>query len=364
MSYCKKCGTKLADGARYCQKCGLAVNNTSCSDANKRDYEYEGKVYKCPNCGEVLKSFMRNCPACGFELRNVKATNAVKEFAMKLEAIEASRKYEGRFARYSQSGISKTDEQKINLIQNFSVPNTKEDMLEFMILATSNIDVKTYDSTNTSITKREKAIADAWNSKIKQVYEKAKRSYGDEEDFRAIQELYDKCSFEIKRENKKGILKWGLLFGWIPIFIIIAFIVAGIKAPSAEKKEVARLETIYEEAQNALENSEYKKALLNAEGLVYEPSVTNKNTEELSRQWNIKRELLIDEILTKAHANGVDLEYTPVQDEETTEKSSSSSGFVQGVKNAVAPGMDEINKNVDKFNDAISGEQNTTDKKE
>lgn len=84
MSYCKKCGTKLADGARYCQKCGLAVNNTSCSDANKRDYEYEGKVYKCPNCGEVLKSFMRNCPACGFELRNVKATNAVKEFAMKL----------------------------------------------------------------------------------------------------------------------------------------------------------------------------------------------------------------------------------------------------------------------------------------
>ena len=33
-------------------------------------------------------------------------------------------------------------QQKTNLIINFSVPNTREDILEFMILASSNIDVK------------------------------------------------------------------------------------------------------------------------------------------------------------------------------------------------------------------------------
>ena len=33
-------------------------------------------------------------------------------------------------------------QQKANLIINFSVPNTREDILEFMILASSNIDVK------------------------------------------------------------------------------------------------------------------------------------------------------------------------------------------------------------------------------
>ena len=324
MSYCLKCGAKIVEGAKYCQKCGTAVHEDVYANEAKRQQEYVGKIYKCPNCGEVLNSFVINCPSCGFELRGAKATGAVREFALKLEAIEAKREYEkpkGIFsAAQNQINISKTDEQKINLIQNFSVPNTKEDMLEFMILATSNINTRSYDSTNTNITKGEKAITDAWNSKIRQVYEKAKRSYGDAADFETIQELYDKCNLEIKNAKKKGILKWGLMFGWIPILFIVAFTILGIKAPGAEKKEIARMESIYEEAQTALENNEYRKALLNAEDLVYSPSITNGNTDELKRQWDIKRELLVDEILEEAEKNGVKLEYTSPQDDETVDE--------------------------------------------
>lgn len=36
------------------------------------------------------------------------------------------------------------DEQKIDLIRNFSIPNTKEDVLEFIVLAAANIDLKVY----------------------------------------------------------------------------------------------------------------------------------------------------------------------------------------------------------------------------
>lgn len=39
--------------------------------------------------GKVLRSFEINCPACGHGLRSEKASSAVKEFALKLEAIEA-----------------------------------------------------------------------------------------------------------------------------------------------------------------------------------------------------------------------------------------------------------------------------------
>ena len=276
MSYCLKCGAKLVDGAKFCQKCGTSVHEDVYANEAKRQQEYVGKIYKCPNCGEVLKAFVRNCPSCGLELRGAKATSAVREFALKLEAIEARREYEkpkGIFsATQNQINISKTDEQKINLIQNFSVPNTKEDMLEFMILATSNINTRSYDSTNTNITKGEKAIADAWNSKIRQVYEKAKKSYGDEADFRMIQELYDECNLEIKNVKKAGILKWALMAGWMPILFIVIFVIASIKAPGVERKEVIRMESIYDEVQTALKNGEYKKALLNAEGLVYSPS--------------------------------------------------------------------------------------------
>lgn len=47
-------------------------------------------------------------------------------------------------------------------------------MLEFMILATSNADVKIYDSyKNSNITKSERALSEAWLSKMEQVYKKA-----------------------------------------------------------------------------------------------------------------------------------------------------------------------------------------------
>ena len=350
MSYCSKCGEKLVDGAKFCQRCGTPVHEGFYKNSEERLQGYEGKIYKCPNCGEVLKSFVRNCPACGFELRGAKVTSAVREFALKLEAIEARREYEkpkGIFsASQNQINISKTDEQKISLIQNFSIPNTKEDMLEFMILATSNINAKSYDSANSSITRGEKAITNAWNSKIKQVYEKAKRSYGNEADFTEIQELYDKSNFEIKRAKKNGIIKYGLIFIGSPILLIIVSLALGSMSSGAEKRECARMESIYKEAQTALENDEYKKALLNAEGLVYSPNTTNKNTDELKRQWNIKRELLVDEILQEAEKNGINLEYTTPQGDTLS----------QGTKDGTQLGFDAVKENIDEFNKIMSGE--------
>lgn len=209
MAYCRNCGTQLISGAKFCQKCGHPVESEN-TERTQRKQEYAGKLYKCPHCGEVLKSFELNCPACGYELRGARASNAVREFALKLEAIESRREYEkprGLFAAAeAQQRVSKTDEQKISLIKSFSVPNTKEDMLEFMILATSSMNMRAYDSTNTDISKSEKEVTAAWFSKVQQVYEKAKRSYYTDTIFTEINTLYDSCNEEIKRARKKGLL--------------------------------------------------------------------------------------------------------------------------------------------------------------
>ena len=206
MAFCSNCGRKLEQGVKFCSECGGPI-------AKKEEYEqrktiYDGELHKCPNCGEILKSFEIICSTCGYELRGNKVSNAVKEFALKLEAIEAKREYEkprGIFAATeAQQRLSKTDEQKISLIKSFSVPNSKEDMLEFMILATSSMNMRTYDSSNTNISKSEKEINAAWFSKVQQVYEKAKRSYSTDSTFAEIKALYDSCNEEIKKSKKKG----------------------------------------------------------------------------------------------------------------------------------------------------------------
>ena len=119
MAYCVNCGTEIVPNAKFCQKCGHPTGAQN--DSSTRKQEFAGKIYKCPNCGEVLKAFEINCPACGHELRGAKASSAVKEFALKLEAIESRREYEkprGLFSAVeSQQRVSKTDEQKISLIK-------------------------------------------------------------------------------------------------------------------------------------------------------------------------------------------------------------------------------------------------------
>ena len=317
MAFCGNCGTQLVDGAKFCQKCGAAVKNSNGGLGSQRQQEFVGKIYKCPNCGETLKSFVRNCPTCGLELRGTKATSAVREFALKLEAIESRREYERPRGLFSKAAnvdrISKTDEQKISLIQSFSIPNTKEDMLEFMILATSNVNTRLYDFSNTDVSKSERAINDAWMAKIKQVYEKAKLSFGNEEDFIQIEKIFRSCNTDINKAKKKGAIKVIAMAACIPSIIIVIFLVLAILGPGAQRKETARLESIEKVVVESLENGEYKKALLNAEALVYQPEVRNRNADEIERQWNVKRQLYIDEILTEAEKHGVNLESPMVE---------------------------------------------------
>ena len=362
MAYCRNCGTELAENAKFCQKCGCStgIGNT---DYSKRQQEFAGKIYKCPNCGEVLKAFEINCPACGHELRGTKASSAVKEFALKLEAIESRREYEkpcGLFATAeAQQRISKTDEQKISLIKSFSVPNSKEDMLEFMILATSNINMNAYDSANTVVTKAEKEISAAWFSKVQQVYEKAKRSYSTDDIFTEIKELYDQCNTNINKAKKKGIIKWLLMFGWIPILFIVVFGILGVTEPKAEKEEIARLENIVVEVQQALDNKEYKHALRIADSIDYQ-----RYDIDMERKWDIQREYWVDKVIDAAAVDGIILEYSQTPDidnaNDEPEQEEYDGGFVEGFMDGIESGLNQAQKNIDEFNAIMDGTENNT----
>ncbi|WP_293973941.1 zinc ribbon domain-containing protein [uncultured Ruminococcus sp.] len=209
MAFCSNCGYKLSEGSNFCNNCGAAVNLEVHNNFEKRKTTYEGEIHKCPNCGEILNSFVANCPSCGYEVRGNKASNSVKEFAMRLSNVE-------------------NDKQKITIIQSFPIPNNKEDILEFLILAATCFD-PSVNSTGVGV---KKDVSDAWRTKVEQSYQKAKMLFANEAYFSKIQNVYNQTCTRIKESNSKAqnkrigqlILRTIGLWGGLLVFIIGFFI--------------------------------------------------------------------------------------------------------------------------------------------
>lgn len=211
MAYCSNCGHQLVDDAKFCAKCGKPVNNVVRSE---RKVVFEGDVHKCPNCGEILNSFTVECPACGYELRNVRVSSGVEEFSLKLEKIEASRGAKKRLFSKASVENANIKKQRISFIRNFAIPNTKEDILEFMILAASNINTKAEP------TEDEAEESDAWKAKFEQAYQKAEYQFGDDVEFYRFQKIYTQKMQEIQKAHKKSVLITVACFAGVLLFAI------------------------------------------------------------------------------------------------------------------------------------------------
>lgn len=191
--FCSNCGNKLIEGAKFCNSCGAAIiNNTERNEERKTSYD--GEVTKCPNCGDIIDAYETVCEACGYELRGRKAVSVVHELATKLE---------------NTSDVRKKEE----LIRNFYIPNTKEDINEFFILAISNIDTDDCD-------------VSAWYAKLEQAYQKARLSLGNTPEFQYLTQLYNKTkkhktSRSFARNVKKSKFLQCLLLGAVGVLMMV-----------------------------------------------------------------------------------------------------------------------------------------------
>lgn len=174
MPFCTNCGAEITEGDKFCTKCGAANNRTG----NERKSFYDGSIHKCPNCGETLASFSSVCPSCGYEIQGKTAADSVQSF-------------------YRDLNRAQTTEQKDHMIRNFPIPNTKEDIIEFMILASSNI-----------LGEDERDIYEAWLAKFEQAYQKALILFAGDSDFTRVQQIYSNCLININTEKKRKIGKF------------------------------------------------------------------------------------------------------------------------------------------------------------
>lgn len=197
MPFCVNCGNKLPEGAKFCNSCGSKVNSLN---TGKRENVFDGKIHKCPRCGETLNSFTPKCPTCSHELRTVDATGSIIKF-------------------YEDLNNTTSIEQKDYLIRNFPIPNTKEDIIEFMILASSNL----FGEDN-------KNIFEAWIAKFDQCYQKALLLFRNGSDFAVIQQIYNDCQekIDIEKERKFNKITFDTLLRNIAVCVGVVMLIIAI----------------------------------------------------------------------------------------------------------------------------------------
>lgn len=89
--------------------------------------QHQKKQHRCPNCGAEIDAFKATCPYCGTDLKGHTTVLSVQELNQRLQEID-------------KRGLSEDEAQSArrSLISTFPVPNSREDLLEFLTLSAAN----------------------------------------------------------------------------------------------------------------------------------------------------------------------------------------------------------------------------------
>ena len=185
-----KCGEDPDEVLVYAEGLIAKMKIKSKSGPSQSVNQKYGVILKCPACGEPINKSMGKCPACGHLFTGVESNASIAKLSEQL---------------------SKTMPwSKISVIKHFPIPNTKEDLLDFIIAL------------------KEKANSDDFFHKIYQIkceecIQKAKLSFSNDPDF--IKLFSDFEAQKAKRKKKKLVIlicciTFLLFIIALPIFLV------------------------------------------------------------------------------------------------------------------------------------------------
>ena len=239
-----------------------------------------GDVRKCPACGAIAETFATKCSDCGTEFRNVEASQNLIKFFEKLDEIESNRKDSVYSTNDSTNNIgigtiikwmffwpfmlplkivnffvnkskpgkwSTTDSRKEELIMNFPVPVSREEILEFLSLATSKINSNTYFNAFSEETKYKDTWNKIWLKKIEQIHSKASIAMkNDKKSFEDVDKMASQAR-EIVKSNNTKVIHFAILFAVVIVVIILMFVFSSKSddyAKVAQNGENAKIEAL------------------------------------------------------------------------------------------------------------------------
>ena len=118
-------------------------------DELDQKYEKEKKEAigrTCPNCGKQVPPLTLKCD-CGYEFTTVRAVSSIQLLSEKLSSIQLTKEEEEEIADAAPAYKQGKREgfianKQIDIISTFPVPNTKEDIIEFLAISVSSANKK------------------------------------------------------------------------------------------------------------------------------------------------------------------------------------------------------------------------------
>jgi len=145
--------------------------------------EKVGNIKTCPSCGSPVKSFISKCQDCGHEFRDIKSVSSIQKLYdefQKIEEFERSRERSWAQKIDGDLGVQRSVvSRQIAALATFPVPNSKEDLLEFLSLASSEA-IKKASWLFGLGQSPEYLLQKAWRSKCEQIIKKSRFSMKDD----------------------------------------------------------------------------------------------------------------------------------------------------------------------------------------
>ncbi len=257
-----------------------------------------GDIKKCPACGAMIQAFQTTCAECGYEFRGTGPNVFVKNLFDKLESVEkeiSREQFKGGILdtqekaeeRYKQALIKRKGE----IIRNYPIPQTKEDILEFLHFMSP----KTKTGIGCDPNVRD------WRKKFEEVLSRGEFAFSKDTQLKAELERFKQ---QYKSSPIASFLAWistlsqtAKTLGGVAIGLIVFFSLMGVLVGRENKEieqEKERLESIYEQCRAAIREKDYTQAKIYANQLIWEVRGENEK-----KAWAQKRKEMMKIIASK-----------------------------------------------------------------
>lgn len=224
--------------AKANQQYQLEMEKAKSAQPSAPKSEKYGDVRKCPACGAIVPSMAAKCPECGYEFTNVEANSSTRLLMQKIDEIQAQyaeltanvdNKDESTIRTRGYQVKRQLNDRTAQLIQNFPIPNTREDLIEFLTLCIGN------SKADSIMLDGNDPVTPAWRKKLQQVIAKVKVALPNDQQ---AQELIEE--YEGKRENSKKKGK-KIAIGIVVLTVVACLIALLVPKEMSPKEQVKAL---------------------------------------------------------------------------------------------------------------------------